>query len=591
LATVLGAYLLLVSGMLGAALRKTGGHLVYPTDDTYISMSLAKNLAAHGTLGITKYEYSACSSTPLYIPILAATFRIFGPLVVLPLLINVLAGIALLWLAARILTEHGMTSPHGVAAVLLVLLLAVPMTALTILGMEHLIHAAATLAFAWYSAACLSSERRPNLLLLCGLAFLLGGIRYEGLFTVGGACLLLLLAGKIRPALLSGAAAVIPATAVGLYSVRKGWFFLPNSLLLKGSLPQGGTALFFSVPKTILLSVCAPALLLATLALVSRSRLRWNVKLLLAALVAGAGLSLASPGNWLDLTRNVLVRLAHLPAESPAVFGLAAFALLCRVLFARRLPATAKYMTGVFLISAILHQELANYGWFYRYESYLVALGIVTAALCIWDLRSTLSPAKEAAKRKASEPRRRAPGTAAVAAALVALATLVPLLTRSFHSLADIGPRVFDIYGQQYQMASFFRTYYPHSRIALNDVGAVTFYGDDLHCLDLAGLASIDAMRLRRRGNFTLQDLDDLVHRRGTQVIAVYDKWFGFDRMPAPRDWIRVEKWTIAYSRGLGDRTVSFYGVGMENAWRLRANLRKFDPQLPEEVSHASGWQ
>jgi hypothetical protein len=62
----------------------------------------------------------------------------------------------------------------------------------------------------------------------------LAGIRYEGLFE-GGLLVLWLWKNKdYQKGLFFGAGMLIPVCWLGFYSMAQGWFFLPNSLILKG---------------------------------------------------------------------------------------------------------------------------------------------------------------------------------------------------------------------------------------------------------------------------------------------------------------------------------------------------------------------
>ncbi|MEI6503653.1 MAG: hypothetical protein WCP21_21810 [Armatimonadota bacterium] len=44
---------------------KSGCRLVYPLDDTYIHLAMARNLVHHGVWGVTPYEFSSTSSSLL----------------------------------------------------------------------------------------------------------------------------------------------------------------------------------------------------------------------------------------------------------------------------------------------------------------------------------------------------------------------------------------------------------------------------------------------------------------------------------------------------------------------------------------------
>ena len=61
-----------------AMVRTTARPLVYPLDDTYIQMAIAKTLAAHGTWGVTRYEFSDAGSSLLWPLLLAVLDRLAG---------------------------------------------------------------------------------------------------------------------------------------------------------------------------------------------------------------------------------------------------------------------------------------------------------------------------------------------------------------------------------------------------------------------------------------------------------------------------------------------------------------------------------
>jgi hypothetical protein len=71
--------------LLIASYRQAEGHFIYALDDTYIGMMIAKNLAMHGVWGVSPYEFSSSTSTPLFVLLLSVVYRVFGVSEVAPL--------------------------------------------------------------------------------------------------------------------------------------------------------------------------------------------------------------------------------------------------------------------------------------------------------------------------------------------------------------------------------------------------------------------------------------------------------------------------------------------------------------------------
>ena len=307
-------------------------HLIYPLDDTYIHMGMAKHLALHGTWGMTRYEFSSSSSSPLWTMLLAGVYAATGPRDTTPLVLNVLCAIALLAVTDRALTKWSVPAVAR-AVVLAALVLAVPLPPLVLMGMEHVLHLLLSVAFAVAVIEPLTAQAAPStrrIAMLCVLAALLGASRYEGYFLVAIACVLLAIRRRLVAAVIVGLAALVPLAALGLISLANGSPFLPNSLLLKAGGEQlSAWQVLFKPPTSEDLELFrrTPALVAVLLASV------------LSALAVG---------------------VRRRSGRHPAV-------LACVLL------------VGMMALHA--HFAFSSLFWVYRHDAYLVGFGLIAAAL------------------------------------------------------------------------------------------------------------------------------------------------------------------------------------------------------------------
>src|SRR6185312_4963120 len=117
-------------------LQYTHGTIAYPLDDTFIHMVVAKNLAFQHYWGVSGHAFASTSSSPFYTLLLAAVFLVFGAHTVYPLILNILAGSAVLLLMHRWLKRQGLSTAAQLIILLLVNFLT-PLPLLVISGMEH----------------------------------------------------------------------------------------------------------------------------------------------------------------------------------------------------------------------------------------------------------------------------------------------------------------------------------------------------------------------------------------------------------------------------------------------------------------------
>ncbi len=225
---------------------RANGSFVFPLDDAYIHLGLARTLAEHGTWGINAGEFASATSSPLYTALLALVFLGVTDAHV-PLVLNFLAGVALLALVAT------MAPPRARPLALGLVLVAGPLPFLASLGMEHVQHAALVLALARVGLGALDSSgdgaagapgsaRTPALLAALGASAVL--TRYESLFVVAPLALFLLGGRKIAAAAALLAGSVGAAGLFAAWSVAQGGLVLPNSILMKSALAGGWTSLW-----------------------------------------------------------------------------------------------------------------------------------------------------------------------------------------------------------------------------------------------------------------------------------------------------------------------------------------------------------
>jgi hypothetical protein len=469
-------FLVPCAAALRAGMRGTEGHLIYSLDDAYIHMAVAKNLAHHGIWGCTPFHFSSSSSSPLWTLLLGAAYRVFGVRDAIPLVLNVVLVLLTLAVTERHLRRLGASQLLRGAA-LVGLVVAFPMTAMVLMGMEHVLHLLLTIGFAGAAVEALTGApqepraRRRRTIALCVLAAMLGASRYEGFFLVGLACLAFLARRQFLRSAATFAAALVPAVAFGVISVANGAFFLPNSLILKaaGDRASALSALFkpWGSDELEFLRSDPP------------------LQILLAVAVLGA--------LWHWSARRAVWR--------PQVL----YPLL---------------LTG--MIVAHGHYVFSPLYWVYRYDAYLVGFGILVAAVLLAD-----RPAGGSLVERALP-----------ALLVAALAAVVADVREGLTAAAEIaGMR--NTYLEQYQTALFVRTYHPDEAVIVNDLGAVTYYTES-RILDLAALGDVEPLDIMRRtGGYGSRDVVAWTAKYRPRLAIISLGWSWVAPL-IPREWIKI---------------------------------------------------
>ncbi|HWJ89835.1 MAG TPA: hypothetical protein VNR87_01920 [Flavisolibacter sp.] len=461
----------------------TKGMFIYPVDDTFIHMELAKNLAQNGNWGINSHEFSSASSSILYTLLLALLFKIFSVSTLFPMIINAIAGLGLLVAINRWLGRQQLSFTAQLLIILGVIFIT-PLPVLVMSGMQHTLQCLFSFLFLFGVSDWIALNRRQGELKwhlpwsIPVLALLVTAIRYEGLFMVATACLVLLMYKKIGAAFRIGLFGLMPVVIFGLYAISKGSYFLPNSVLIKSeevSLFSGGIGHFFE-----------------------------------AVLVEK--LTLARAGITAMATQRLLLML---PATA--------------VIFYRFLRPQLSYLLilAILTFCTFLHLTLASTGKFYRYEAYLVLCSAVVTATVFAKYTAAVFSAK--------------PGMRHVLGLILLFFLALPLLLRVSAAYTKAGRACINIYEQQYQMGRFLQKFYPDEGVAANDIGAVAYFTNG-RVVDLWGLGDFDIAKSRRKKYWTPSFLDTISRRKNARLAIVYDSWFN-DSLG--RHWQKLATWKI----------------------------------------------
>ncbi len=204
------------------------GVFEYPLDDVYIHLAIAEQIA-RGGYGVNAGEYTSPGSSPLY-PLLLTPFAGTDTQRWLPLIWNIvgLAAVGLLW--GRLIAHAGY---RGAMGGLLALLgpVALNTAGAAMTGMEHALHAAASLAIV-YGLFVLADEKRVSWVLLAGI-LLAPALRLEGLALALVGAGVLVVSGRIAVGALATALAIAPIALFVWYLTSVGLDPLPNSVQAK----------------------------------------------------------------------------------------------------------------------------------------------------------------------------------------------------------------------------------------------------------------------------------------------------------------------------------------------------------------------
>lgn len=497
-------------------LHYTHGVFMYPYDDTFIHLTIAKNLIHNFNWGINGSEFASASSSPLYTLILALA-SLFSSSVLVPFIVNCLAGIAII-VSVHYWLKKELVNYVSQGIILSLAILITPLPFLVLSGMEHTLQCLFSFLFIFYISGWLASakdmrgQKLPFKILLLGIG--VTTIRYEGLFLIAIAFVLLLAYKKIVQAFLLGLVSLLPVILFGLISLSKGSYFLPNSVLVKSGTFE------YTNPLQIINHIFFDKLILPR------------------------------NGTPALVTQRLTIALPFL-----------------YLLFRKYMKLSYTLILIFLFLATILQLSFASTGYMYRYEAYLFFCFTIIAALLFFkygklffeDITSIISKLMVAG---------------------VFFFLFFPVLLRSASALEKSSQACINIYDQQYQMAMFTKKYYNQSAIAVNDIGALSFF-TNTHIVDLWGLADIEVTKSKKSHYWTPGFLDSFSRQKQVEYAMIYDVWFS-DSLT--KRWNKVATWQIQNNVVCGDNTVSFYSLEAAQKNILKEKLQQFQSRLPASV-------
>ncbi len=462
--TSIGILWLTIGIILIISMNKNHGYFIYGLDDAYIHLSIARNFAQYGIWGVTKHGFSSSSSSLLWDYLLSLIFLVFQQNALIPFILNIMSATALIVVVYLILYNYSIKALYTFIILLLIIYLT-PLPQLIFSGMEHVSQILITILFFYYSAKNLAAENPipPSYQYLpLILAPLVTLVRFEGLFVVFVVFLLLLRRRRYIYALSLGMLACLPIFSYAIISIAHGWFWLPNSVLLKGHSPQ-------------------------------LTSIKEFTKFLILPFVE---------------SRNLLLILMLL---------ISIFIYIYRTVKGKFLWEFGQIMLFSFIALTTLHILFIGIGWFYRYEAYLVAIAIMVIGITLIDSNTVVEKLTNSNKRVVFMCQ---------ALIILLFITITPFLyNRGTNSLLNTVQASTNIYEQQYQMGLFLKKFYQGKHIAANDIGAINYLAD-INCLDLWGLGTLEVAQMRINKIYDQRQIYKLANSSHVQIAIVYDRWF-----------------------------------------------------------------
>lgn len=214
-----------------SSVTKTDGQYIYPIDDAYIHLAMAKNFAVYKVWGVTRYEFSSTSSSPLFTCLLSFLIKVFGNNDQISLYVNLIFGAGTVYILNRYFSGVFKKARSIAFSVLFTLFIAV--LHLQILsGMEHVLH----VFLFTLNIFCLTRLQNKSAVLGFYISLLLMGlVRFESMFYFAVLAFVFILLKQWKRAGLILLAGFIPIALFCYINYQQDGYLFPNSVVVKGT--------------------------------------------------------------------------------------------------------------------------------------------------------------------------------------------------------------------------------------------------------------------------------------------------------------------------------------------------------------------
>ncbi|PZU90632.1 MAG: hypothetical protein DI529_02585 [Chryseobacterium sp.] len=490
----------------------SGNQFIYPIDDAYIHLSIAKNFGESGFWSVNTGSFDSGSSSILYTLLLGSLIKILGDSIYYPMLLNIVAGYITVYWIYRFFKDF-----YTEQELKLGLLLFLPTTLLyymVILGMEQTIHMMLSVIAVYFIKKNFDTnfEKSDFIKLLLTILFL-GMIRFESMFFVFCLVLILLQDKKVREAFFIFLMGFLPIVVFGIISINKGGFFFPNSVIIKGSYPEGN--IFLSI--------------------------------------------------WRIFEKGILFNVSF--------YKLFLFPIICIVIFLfdsnKRQGFKSSFRNNLILLlvfGTILLQSLFAVIKF-RYENYLMIMLLLVLVPIAVDYLRRLKSNKKSINNILFV-------YSFVGFCLIGVyrfAFAHPVLKNSSKNIeeqqVEMGKFLNQFYKGQKVVANDIGAIAYFGNVQLLDI--VGLGSTDVAQFYIKNKGLTDNDFNRRYHDF----LSDYISKNNYKVAVIYPKWFPDN---VPKDWIPVASWKIKNNLGTAQNRVVWYSFNKKDAEVLKGNLQQF---------------